>query len=214
MGQGLDPWRWDRYNIPKHQLQFTILCVTSKKNEGLIYAAAESWNHSSLKRMKLFFLKGCVLVSVAMLSYICKLHEEILVGVALFQGMEYQAGFITTAVLEHFDWEWLEVSCKCDILCFALGWFRQLRCVRNLTPRGSLSSEASMSIATQEITRVLCEPNVHYLYIGARHFSLSWPIYIQSTTPTPTPNIFKKFLTNFSFCLRPLHVPRIVSFLI
>jgi len=53
--------------------------------------------------MKLFFLKGCVLVSVAMLSYICKLHEEILVGVALFQGMEYQAGFITTAVLEHFD---------------------------------------------------------------------------------------------------------------
>lgn len=41
------------------------------------------------KKNETIFLKGRVPVSVAMLNCIRKLHEEMLVDVALFQGMQH-----------------------------------------------------------------------------------------------------------------------------
>jgi len=54
------------------------------------------------KKNETIFLKGCVPVSVPMLRCVRKLHEEMLVDVALFQEMQHQAGFITTVSIGTF----------------------------------------------------------------------------------------------------------------
>jgi len=123
--------------------------------------------------------------------------------VALFQGMQHQAGFVATACIGTFDWGWMQVSCKCDFLCPALGWSRQLRCFRNFTPWSSLSSEAIRSTSSQEFLCVLRDPNVDYLFLGGCHFSLSWPIYIQSSKPHPHPQSLRIFRRISRFVYAP-----------
>ena len=43
----LDPWRWDRYVVPKRRYRTTIQrCVISQKSSYLINIAAEAWIHN------------------------------------------------------------------------------------------------------------------------------------------------------------------------
>jgi hypothetical protein len=43
----LDPWRWDRYVVPKRRYRIaTLRCVISQKSTYLTYIAAEAWNHA------------------------------------------------------------------------------------------------------------------------------------------------------------------------
>jgi hypothetical protein len=43
----LDPWRWDRYVVPKGRDKITtVRFVISKKSADIIYIAAEAWNHA------------------------------------------------------------------------------------------------------------------------------------------------------------------------
>ena len=160
-GQALDPWWWNRYNVPKHQLQCADLCVTSKKNVGLIYAAAESWNHSSLKRMNLFFWKVVYLSVPRCYAVFVNCVRKCWLTLPCFKKCNTSLVLSLRLVLGRFYWSWLQVSLKCDVLCSALGWSRQLRCVRTFTPWNDLSSEASASTATQEITCVLRDPKIH-----------------------------------------------------
>jgi hypothetical protein len=43
----LDPWRWDRYVVPKRRWTVTTRrCLTPQKSADLISIAAEAWNHN------------------------------------------------------------------------------------------------------------------------------------------------------------------------
>jgi hypothetical protein len=50
--RSLDPWRWDRYVVPKHRYGIvTLRCVISQKNADIIWIAADVWNHPSFDRI-------------------------------------------------------------------------------------------------------------------------------------------------------------------